>query len=117
MVSASGASTRSFTAIKLEETVSIGYGEEQQDCKEYELRSITFYVGNSSSNGHYTCAERTQTLGGYKWRYLDSGETPVEKSLAELYKEHGRGVAGLLLVAKTQPKGDKAVVLAKERPR
>ena len=91
MVSASGASTRSFTAIELEETVSIGYGEEQQDCKEYELRSITFYVGSSSTNGHYTCAERTQTLSGYKWRYLDSDETPVDKSLAELYKEQRQG--------------------------
>lgn len=118
-------STRSFTAIELEESVTITYGEDHEECKDYELRRITIYVGSSSTGGHYTCAERVQTADccyqqDDKWRYLNSGETPVEMSLAQLYQEHGRGVAGLLLVAKTQPgeiKGDKPVVLAKQRPR
>ena len=124
MVGPGRKSTRSFTAIELEETASITFGMNQENSKEYELRQVMIYVGSSSTGGHYTCAERMQTAECYKqdekWRYLDSDKTPRDMSLAQLYQEHGRGVAGLLLVAKVQPgeiKGDKPVVLAKQRPR
>lgn len=75
-VFADGTSSRSHTAVYLEEDVAISYGMKHEHCKKYELRRIIFYDGSHSSGGHYTCAERIQLGSCYgkndSWRYLDS---------------------------------------------
>lgn len=121
---ADGTSTRSYTALYLEEDVAISYGMKHEHCKSYELRRIIFYDGSHSSGGHYTCAERMQLGSCYQkgdsWRYLDSSKEPEVVSLHQLYMERGRDVAGLLLVVKSRPadtEGNMPVVMAEEQAR
>lgn len=93
--------------VHLQEEVTLVYGAQDKFFKTFEVRRMMFFLGSSSTGGHFTVAAREQRDGqcqpGDRWSYFDSALPTLTYTVDELTAHYCRDVTGLLLVARDPP--------------